>query len=169
MRFGKGESLPSIGELQAIPKAKQIVELHYTELPGNYVDTIKSFFTTHLVYHVPQSGYIIITPHIFDEYILEKKPELLACAVAFREDANWLMAKLIEKLGYQMFTPEGWKRLLVGNDGRDRNGQLDATWKYHLHGNHCQFKNTDTGQIVEAQKTNRVEFGFLDGYSFISI
>ena len=40
-------------------------------------------------------------------------------------------------------------------------------WDYYLHGAHCVFKNSKTGQKIEVYLITSLEFGDLDPYFFI--
>lgn len=44
-------------------------------------------------------------------------------------------------------------------------GKLDD-WRYNIHGVHCGFENSKTGQIIEVSLTFPMEFGDLDPYFF---
>ena len=43
---------------------------------------------------------------------------------------------------------------------------LPGNWDYGIHGNHCQFYNTETGQTLEVFILNKEAVGDLDPYFF---
>ena len=76
-----------------------------------------------------------------------------------------LLFKLVDKLDLKLnkdFPMETFNELK-----RDKRqiGKLE-NWRYFVHGFHCGFENTKTGQIIEVPLVFGLEFGDLDPYFF---
>ena len=87
------------------------------------------------------------------------------CAKDYRQLGEELLFKLVDKLDLKLnkdFPMETFNELK-----RDKRqiGKLE-NWRYFVHGFHCGFENTKTGQIIEVPLVFGLEFGDLDPYFF---
>ncbi|MEQ1555003.1 MAG: hypothetical protein ABL929_12530 [Ferruginibacter sp.] len=97
--------------------------------------------------------------------IIENKAAIFSCAKAFREDASKLMLQLSRTFDFDINKLEPWPAY-ISETRYNKKGILDHEWTFYVHGSHCRFESSITGQIVEVRYTERPEFGCLDGYFF---
>jgi hypothetical protein len=95
--------------------------------------------------------------------ILLNKNNIYICAKTFREDANALMILLAQEFNFNINNFEAWP-IQVYKTRHNNKETLKGDWTFYLHGAHCRFDNSKTGQIVEVRHTEKPEFGFLDGF-----
>jgi hypothetical protein len=160
-----GQELPSKENVLAILETYKRVEIHYKDLPNDYVFQLTYFFPDKAVYDRKWDKTIFISPTIHNDQILLKKLDLYECAKTFRQDANFLMGLMADTFGIDLQTLDGLQELKHKKSVKQR-GQLNEDWNYYLHGAECQFENVKTGQVVEVIVVTKPEFGYLDCYFF---
>lgn len=101
---------------------------------------------------------------ITDDEIDKNQAFFERCAKDYRRLGEQLIFKLADKLGttinsdYPLLTFNNFKI-------KKQTGRVDD-WRYYLHGFHCGFTNSETGQRIEVPLVFGLEFGDLDPYFF---
>jgi hypothetical protein len=73
------------------------------------------------------------------------------------------MLQLSIKFNFSLNDCGAWPTSVYKTNHKNK-GVLNPEWTFYLHGAHCRFENTQTGQIVEVRYTEKPEFGCLDGF-----
>lgn len=111
-----------------------------------------------------QTGIIVnFIAEMQDEILIQNKKQVLDCAAAFRKDATVLMQQLAMQYSFSLEDCGTWP-LAVYHTRHDQRGKLGTEWTFYLHGAHCRFENSRTGQIVEVLYTAKPEFGYFSCY-----
>lgn len=160
-----GKLLPTLADLQLLLQRHESIQFTYLTISDEYLSTLTYAFPNHHVSQRVWDRNLAIYPSVASEKILQKKAELLQCAVAFRADAHQLMQDMATTFGIDLRTLDGLHELKYKKSQKQR-GALNAEWNYYLHGAECQFTNSVTGQIVEIIIIAKPEFGYLDSYFF---
>ncbi|EHQ30762.1 DUF6896 domain-containing protein [Mucilaginibacter paludis] len=87
------------------------------------------------------------------------------CAKDYRALAERLILMLSTKLGIKI---NNSFPLISFNELKNSKKQIGklAAWRYNLHGYHCGFEHSSTGQLIEVPLVFGLEFGDLDPYFF---
>lgn len=160
-----GQELPSRENVLGILKTYKQLEVHYSELPNDYVFNLTYSLPDKAVHDRKWDKTIFILPSIHNDQILQKKVELYECAKSFRQDANFLMGLIASTFGVDLQTLDGLQEL-KHKKSKNQRGKLNEEWNYYLHGAECQFENVKTKQVVEVIVVTKPEFGYLDCYFF---
>jgi len=88
-----------------------------------------------------------------------------ACAKDYRNLAKTLIHKLAEQFKTEIHT--GFPLLTFNKFKDDRQLGMLGHWKYFIHGYHCRFEDSKTGQKIEVPLIFGQEFGILDPYFFM--
>lgn len=163
--IGLEQELPTKEDLLKIFETSKLVEIHYGDLPNDYVFNLTYALPDKVVYDRKWDKTIFISPSIHNDQILQKKLELYECAKAFRQDANFLMGLMAVTFGINLETLDGLHELKHKKSEKQR-GKLNEYWNYYLHGAECRFENVKTKQVVEVIVVTKPEFGYLDCYFF---
>ena len=110
---------------------------------------------------------INIAKLITDNEIEGKQDFFEQCAKDYRPLGEELIYKLADKLGTNINSDNPLVTFNEFKKGKKQIGKLND-WRYYLHGFHCGFKNSKTGQVIEVPLVFGLEFGDLDP-SFFSI
>jgi hypothetical protein len=108
---------------------------------------------------------INIAKLITDKEIEDNQDFFEQCAKDYRQLGEELLFKLVHKLDLKLnkcFPMQTFNELK--RDKRS-NGKVEG-WNYYLHGFHCGFENSKTGQLIEVPLVFGLEFGDLDPYFF---
>jgi hypothetical protein len=119
--------------------------------------------TDHRVFesHVDQSRVIAVVPVVSKSVVLENATRFVEASRAFRDRAAALTKALADHLGLEEIRE--LSRLGLGERVA---GQLNAEWRYQLHGFESRFTNSKTGQVLDVQLEFGAERGALDPYFF---
>ncbi len=75
-------------------------------------------------------------------------------------------SRVLERRGQILQAVEMYRRACVALVEEYQSGTLPAEWRTDEHGGHCRFKNSRTGQIVEAPLREWVNLDRVDPYFF---
>ena len=158
------EQIPTIETIREIPRQKTLklffclsVQKHRKEIGENLKKKLQGFRVgIHAI--MPE---INIAKLITDEEIENNQGFFEKCAKDYRKLSRELIYKVANKLGV-VINP---KFPLSTFEPFQTSGQID-NWRYHFHGHHCGFVNTETGQEIEVPLIFGLEFGVLDPYFF---
>lgn len=163
------DQIPSLEEIRKIPRSKKLkivfeesIQRHRESIGQNLKKELDGFLVGIHTFN-PE---INISKLITEKEIEDNQIFFEDCAKDYRELAEILIFKLAKKhktsinLDFPLFmTFNNFK-----GDKR-RKGKMDE-WKYFIHGFHCAFENTITGQNIEVPLVFGTEFGDLDPYFF---
>jgi hypothetical protein len=143
-----------------------------------------------------ESTWVTIKKVIAEQDVLSNAEEIVAAMRQFRATARDLMSRLAQqlKVPLEAFSDRSFRLRYAGSvklagrleerieeTGEDLGAGLfqrliakvlrvferkTAEWEYYFHGGECQFRNTQSGQIVEVCLGFQDEFGVLDPYFF---
>lgn len=102
---------------------------------------------------------------IDEKTILQNQIKIVACAKAFRKDANKIMNDLANDFKFRLDRTEIIPKEVYKHKYNCK-GNFRNDWTYFFHGAECRFDNLLTGQIIELIYITTPEFGFLDGLFF---
>lgn len=162
------EQIPTFKIIQAIPR-ERILKLVFEKGVQNQKEAVGQNLKNELLgfqvgIHSIESE-INIAKLISDKEIEDNQDFFEQCAKDYRQLGEKLLFKLIDKLDLKLneeFPMETFNELQ--RDKRQM-GKVED-WKYFVHGFHCGFENTKTGQLIEVSLVFGREFGALDPYFF---
>jgi hypothetical protein len=108
---------------------------------------------------------INIAKLLSDKEIEENQDFFEQCAKDYRQLSEILLYKLVDSLDLNLnknFPMQTFNKL----KGNKRQAGKVENWRYYVHGFHCGFENTKTGQLIEVPLIFGLEFGDLDPYFF---
>jgi hypothetical protein len=160
--------IPTLETIRIIPRERTLKLVFEKELQ-NQKEVVGQNLKIELVGF--QVGIHTIEPEIniakliTDKEIEDNQDFFEQCAKDYRQLGEELLCELVDKLDLKLnkdFPMETFNQLK-----RDKRqiGKL-KDWRYFVHGFHCGFENTKTGQIIEVPLVFGQEFGDLDPYFF---
>lgn len=160
--------IPTLESIQAIPRQRTLklvfdkgVQSKREEVGQKLKNSLAGF---QIGIHTTEPE-IIIAKLITDEEIEINQNFFEQCAKDYRNLAEKLLFKLVGELDLKLnrdFPMQTFNELK-----RDKRqiGKVED-WRYYVHGFHCGFENTKTGQLIEVPLVFGLEFGDLDPYFF---
>lgn len=160
--------IPDLETIRAIPRERKLM-LIFGESVQNERETIgqdlkKELQGFQVGIHISEPK-INIAKLIADKDIEDHQDFFEQCAKDYRTLGEELILKLVGKLKVKLnrdfplgtFDEYKWDERQIG--------KLDD-WRYDIHGIHCGFENSKTGQFIEVSLNVPNEFGGLDPYFF---
>ncbi|MFN3406027.1 MAG: DUF6896 domain-containing protein [Cytophagaceae bacterium] len=108
---------------------------------------------------------INIAKLITDKEIEDNQDFFEQCAKDYRQLGKELLFKLVNKLDLKLNMDYPMQTFNELKRDKRQIGKVDD-WRYFVHGFHCGFENTKTGQYIEVPLVFGQEFGDLDPYFF---
>ncbi len=162
------ESLPSIEQIQAIPRDMTLCvsfspALHQIRerIGAEWKEKLHGFSVG--VHRLKPE--INIGKLISDEEIAEHAAFFETCARDYRNLATELIYLLATHLNETIDPDNAMETFAKYKAGRQR-GRMEK-WDYTVHGAHCGFIHRRTGQTIEVYLITPLEFGVLDPFFFI--
>jgi len=161
-------SLPSIQQLLAIPREKALrIIFSPSMLPlreqvgAKWKEELPDFNVgVHLVR--PE---INVSKLITEDEIVAHAAFFEQCAKDYKKLATHLIHALAAHFN-ETIDPENAMNTF-GKYKRSRQTGVMGGWEYRLHGAHCGFKNSETGQAIEVYLITSLEFGVLEPSFFV--
>jgi hypothetical protein len=161
-------SLPSIPQLLTIPRDKTLRVIFSPsilpvreEVGAEWKEKLPGFSVG--VHGIRPE--INVSKLITEEEIIAHATFFEQCAKEYRKLAMQLINALAAHFK-ETIDPENAMHTF-GKYKRDRQTGMMEGWKYYLHGAHCGFKSSKTGQAIEVYLITSLEFGVLDPFFFV--
>lgn len=161
-------SLPSIQRLLAIPRDKTLRVIFSPsvlpvreEVGAEWKEKLPGFSVG--VHGIKPE--INVNKLITEEEIVAHAVFFEQCAKGYRKLATQLIYALAAHFK-ETIDPENAMHTF-GKYKRDRQTGVMEGWKYYLHGAHCGFKSSKTGQSIQVYLITSLEFGVLDPSFFV--
>lgn len=162
------ESLPSLQRLSQIPRERPL-KIVFAPSIQDYRDSVSEEWTKkfpdHHIAAYRDEPIIFVSKLISDDDIISHASFFERCARDFRALATQLVTGLAMHFG-EVIDPEN----AMNTFGKIRRKSPKGTvgdWTYRIHGAHCSFTSTKTGQTLEVYLKTQLEFGILDPYYFV--
>jgi hypothetical protein len=104
---------------------------------------------------------LYIVPSISTKTVLDNLNDFYKCIDLFDKSAHTLMNLMATTFNVNLNNSRELYELKKDRSERQR-GRINKEWKYHFHGKGCSFTNLHTGQFLDVQIINGLEFGELD-------
>lgn len=162
------EQIPTLETVQSIPRERTLKLVFEKRVQSQREAVGQKFENELLGFHI---GVHTIEPEIniakliTDREIEANQDFFEQCAKDYRKLGEELLFKLIDKLDLKLnkdFPMETFNEL---KRGKRQIGRIEG-WRYYVHGFHCGFENSRTGQVIEVPLVFGLEFGDLDPYFF---
>jgi len=166
--ISKIEQVPTLEDIRAISrdcKLKLIFKNKFVSQRENIGQKFKKELKGFQIGIHTTEPEINIAKLITDEEIEENQDFFEQCAKDYRQLAEELLYKLVNKLNLKL--NEDFPMQTFNELKRDKRqiGQV-GNWRYYVHGFHCGFENNKTGQTIEVPLVFGLEFGDLDPWFF---
>jgi len=160
--------IPSINEIRKLPREK-ILRLVFEESVHNQKETVGQQLKKALPDFVV--GIHLVKPEIkiarliTDKEIEDHQDFFEMCAQDYRALSEYLIFKLANRCKIEIDEKTPMESFYKLQSDERQTGSL-GHWRYFLHGIHCGFAHTITGQAIEVCLVYGYEFGSLDPYFF---
>ncbi|WP_027394232.1 DUF6896 domain-containing protein [Aquimarina latercula] len=157
--------LPEISELYELLSeyTNLTVKLESEKFENDYVIGLQNEMHNFCVSEIKHKNTLIIGKSISTQIVMENITEFYYCIQCFDNTAHQLMNMMSKKFKIDLNNSSEIYELKMKKSNRQR-GQINNEWNYHFHGIGCSFKNEKTGQFLDVQINNNLEFGIIDNY-----
>lgn len=164
----KSNELPRLEKIKALARDTEL-QLVFNKDNICIMEEAHHYFIKHLdgfqvIPHSIEPIINIIKPITLEE-IIENKDFFLKCAQDYKKLASKLIHELSRYLKINL-APDPFVALKHLKSSPNKvKGSLNG-WNYKIHGFHCGFKHTTSGQEIDVSLINKMNFGALDPFFY---
>ncbi|WP_447635706.1 DUF6896 domain-containing protein [Flavobacterium microcysteis] len=162
------EQIPTLETIRAIPRDRTLKLVFEKGIQNQREDIGENLKNKLLGFQIGIHTFepeINIAKLITDQEIEDNQDFFEQCAKDYRQLAEELLLKLVDKLGLTLNQNFPFQTFNELKGDKRQIGKMED-WRYHVHGFHCGFENNKTGQEIQVPLVFGLEFGDLDPYFF---
>lgn len=168
--ISKTSEIPSVDYVRTIPRGRQMKLVFGARVQKKREiigQKLKDELTGFQVFIHTREPWINITKLITDEEIEAHQDFFEQCAKDYRKLGEEWLLHLVDELDLKLNTDYPLETFNELKRDKRQTGKI-GDLRYFVHGFHCGFENTLTGQSIEVPLVFSMEFGDLDPYFFTS-